>query len=272
MSQAVLVNTISERALFQETPTQEQEHQWLHSQKLESLGLLAGGAAHDLNNLLTATIGYLDITRDLVDTQSEAVESLEAMSGLLDKAADLTRQMLVYCGRMPFRLQWLDLNQLVKENQELLEAYMSKKVILLFDLATPLPPIQAEPSQMQQAIMNLLTNAADAIGDHPGTISIRTSREYLSDIFISNSLPEWQIEEGPYLRLDISDTGCGMDPELTTHIFEPFYSTKGRGRGLGLSAIQDILRTHHSGMKMESQVGQGTTFSLFLPEKASANF
>jgi signal transduction histidine kinase/ActR/RegA family two-component response regulator len=256
---AELERQVGERA------RQELERQMQHAQKLESLGVLAGGIAHDFNNLLTAMLGHMNVAQMKLAPESPAMPHLENLERIIHRAADLTRQMLAYSGKGRFVVRAYDLNHVVREVTHLLEVAIPKKIVLRFDLAQSLPAVEADAAQIQQVIMNLVTNAADAIGDREGTIRLSTSalaldRSYLDQVFHGQNLAT-----GTYVTLEVSDTGCGMTPEVMNRIFEPFFTTKVTGRGLGLSATMGILKGHRAGMRIYSEPGRGTTFKLLFP-------
>ena len=241
------------------------ERQMQHAQKLESLGVLAGGIAHDFNNLLTAMLGHMNVAQMKLAPESPARPHLESLEQIIHRAADLTRQMLAYSGKGRFVVRSYDLNHVVQEVTHLLEVSIPKKIALRFDLAPSLPTVEADAAQIQQVIMNLVTNAADAIGDREGTIRLTTKtllldRSYLDQVFQGQNL-----SPGTYVTLEVSDTGCGMAPEVLARIFEPFFTTKVAGRGLGLSATMGILKGHRAGMRIYSEPGRGTTFKLLFP-------
>lgn len=244
------------------------EAQIQHTQKLESLGVLAGGIAHDFNNILMAILGYADLA--LLDTEpsSPARGSIEEIERAARNAADLTRQMLAYSGRGKFQITKLDLNMVIREMTHLLEISISKKAVIKYDLIRDLPPIEADPSQIRQIIMNLITNASDAIEDTSGVITITTNRmecdrEYLQTAYISD-----QVHEGSYVYMEVADTGCGMDELTLRKLFDPFFTTKFTGRGLGLSAVLGIVRGHGGTVKVYSEEGKGSSFKVLLPAVA----
>jgi signal transduction histidine kinase/CheY-like chemotaxis protein/ABC-type amino acid transport substrate-binding protein len=246
------------------------ERQVQHTQKLESLGVLAGGIAHDFNNLLTAMLGHMNVAQMKLAPGSPALSHLDCLEQIIHRAAELTRQMLAYSGKGRFVVRSYDINQVVQEMTHLLEVSISKKIALRFDLAENLPPVEADAAQIQQVIMNLVTNASDAIGDVPGTIRLVTrcldlDRNYLNQVFQGQNL-----EPGSYVSLEVSDTGCGMTPDVQARIFEPFFTTKVTGRGLGLSATIGILKGHRSGMRIYSEPGRGTTFKLLFPSSLAS--
>jgi PAS domain S-box-containing protein len=241
-------------------------HQMVENQKLESLGVLAGGVAHDFNNLLTVIIGNTSLAR-LESAGSPAnCARLDNVLTASRQAAQLCHSMLAYAGKGSFATQQIDLNQIVTETTRLLELSIAKHVKLEFALAPDLPRNEADPVQIRQVIMNLVTNAAEAMGGKPGTIHLATSVVTLGpDSPGDGSAPTLEAEPGPYVCLEVTDTGEGMDPAMQTRIFEPFYSTKFTGRGLGLPAVLGIVRSHHGTLKVRSTPGRGTIIRVFLP-------
>jgi PAS domain S-box-containing protein len=251
------------------TQRRGEERAQLESQKLESLGVLAGGIAHDFNNLLTAIVGNISLAQLCLPKVSPAWPYLENMERTVQRATNLTRQMLAYSGKGHFMVGPLDLNQAVEELSHLLGVSISKKVALRFQLQPDLPVLMGEASQIQQVVMNLVTNASEAIGDTDGIVSIRTSVKVYSEVDLSRDFPRQLIEPGTFLCLEVSDTGQGMSPEVLNRMFEPFFTTKFTGRGLGLSAMQGIVRGHRGGIRVYSEVGKGTTFKLIFPSGGS---
>ncbi len=247
------------------TPSRKAEEALRQAQKMESLGLLAGGVAHDFNNLLTALTGNLEIAQSILGDQTEAQPFLENMSSTLRRAAELARQMLAYSGRSHLRKEPVDLNQLLEEQARILSVSLSKKVQLRFELAKGLPFIEADPAQVRQVFMNLVTNASEAIGDKEGSITLRTRLDHLGKLPEEETLPGQSMEPGTHVAVEVEDTGCGMSPEVQARIYDPFFTTKPTGRGLGLSAMLGILRSHHAGVRILSVEGKGTTFRVFFP-------
>lgn len=241
------------------------ERQVLHAQKLESLGILAGGFAHDFNNLMTAMMGRLDMAAMDFPDGHKALVHIKIMEDILDRATDLTRQMLAYSGRGRFIVGPTDLSRVAREMATLLSASLSKKIQLDLELPEGLPSVEGDAAQLQQVLLNLVTNASDAIGDQPGRIRIATGMAALDSTDVAGLRAELPSKPGAYVFLEVSDTGCGVAPEFQTRIFEPFFSTKDAGRGLGLSALLGILRAHHGAFGMDSIPGEGTTFRLFFP-------
>jgi PAS domain S-box-containing protein len=234
------------------------------TQKLESLGVLAGGIAHDFNNLLSAMMGNLDLAQVKLPIGSASAPFLANMEGTIVKAAELTRQMLAYSGKGSFVVEPMDLNRLVAELTHLLVVSISKKVKLEYDLAAGLPPIEADLAQVQQVVMNLVTNASEAFGDSGGVITLSTGLRDIHEGELEAAFPGQTLEPGSYVTLKVSDNGCGMEPQVIARIFDPFFSTKGSGRGLGLSAMLGILRGHRAGIAIQSNPGEGSAFQIFF--------
>ena len=247
------------------TERRRQEQAQLQSQKLESLGVLAGGIAHDFNNLLTAILGNISLSQLCLPKLSPAWPYLENMERAVQRATNLTRQMLAYSGKGRFVVEPLDLNQAVEEMSHLLGVSISKKVALRFQLQEGLPVLMGEAVQIQQVVMNLVTNASEAIGDTEGIVSIRTGMQTYGREDLARDFPGQPIDPGAFLTLEVSDTGQGMTSEVQARIFEPFFTTKFTGRGLGLSAMQGIVRGHKGGIRVYSEAGKGSTFKLIFP-------
>jgi signal transduction histidine kinase/CheY-like chemotaxis protein len=255
-----------------EAQRREVEHRIQETQKLESLGILAGGIAHDFNNLLTAILGNASLLRTELPATQQALTSLEQIEAASSRAADLCRQMLAYAGKGRFALQTLDINEVVRDSQSLIRVSVPKRAVLTIDLADDLPPVFADHSQLQQVLMNLMINAAEALGEGEGTITIRTDARHLDAHELAGTVFSPQLIEGPYVVLSVRDTGVGMTPEVLSRIFDPFFSTKFTGRGLGLPAVVGIVRAHHGGLRVYSTPGAGSTFELLLraqPGRAS---
>ena len=220
----------------------------LRSQKLESLGLIAGGVAHDFNNLLATIMGNASLSLDAVSREHPAFRPLSEVVVASQRASDLTQQVLAYSGRAAFQIQPIDISAAVREIGGLLETTISKKIDLTFDLGTDLPTVDADQGQIHQIIMNLVINASDAIGEKPGEIGVTTRRMNTSD-------------QGVCVCLEVRDTGCGMSEATRARIFDPFFTTKPDGRGLGLATVLSIVRNHRGALLVESEVGQGATFA-----------
>ncbi len=241
------------------------EEQLQHTQKLESLGVLAGGIAHDFNNLLMGVLGNADLALMELSPVSPVRGYLQEIEKAGRRAADLCRQMLAYSGKGRFVVQPVSLSDVVQEMAHMLEVSISKKVALRYDFAKALPAVEADVAQLRQIIMNLVINASEAIGDETGVVSVHTGsmqcdRAYLLSGHFGEDLPE-----GTYVFLEVADTGCGMDEETQQRLFDPFFSTKFTGRGLGLSAVLGIVRGHRGAIKVYTEVGKGSTFKVLLP-------
>lgn len=240
------------------------ERAWLH-QKLESLGVMAGGIAHDFNNLLWAISGNAELARDRVPEDSPARLNLDRIEGAAFRAAALARQMLAYAGRAPFVTHALDLSRLLREMGGMVREALPPALTLLWDLEQDLPAIQADGAQLQQAVLNLLANAAEAMGPRGGEVRVRTFRLEVDEAMLRALVPGSALSAGSAVGLEVQDSGPGLEPGQLSRIFDPFYSTRATGRGLGLSAALGIVRAHRGGMAVESRAGQGATFRILLP-------
>ena len=244
------------------TQSRRAEERLREAQKLESLGLLAGGIAHDFNNLLTAILGNLGLAQEQPEASGPYLERMEAAAL---RASDLTRQLLAYSGRGRFAVMPHDLNLVVQEITQLLGVTIPKKARLDFRMSTDLPPVEADSAQLQQVLVNLVANAADAIGEGEGRITIATRRRFVDEADIASRFAGQSISPGEHVVLEVADTGCGMPPEVRERIFDPFFTTKDKGRGLGLSAMLGILRGHRAGLLVQTDPGKGSTFQIFFP-------
>ncbi|HWA25065.1 MAG TPA: transporter substrate-binding domain-containing protein [Lacunisphaera sp.] len=236
----------------------------IESQKLESLGVLAGGIAHDFNNLLTVILANTTFVRTLGASPAENEERLAHIETAARRAADLCRQMLAYAGKGQFIVGRLDVSGLVRETTQLLQVSISKKARLEVTLAPDLPAVEADATQIQQVVMNLVINASDALGDQPGEIRLATFRG--APVAPADGVMHVFTPAGSdCVCLEVGDTGQGMDPRMLARIFEPFFTTKFAGRGLGLAAVLGIVRSSRGTLIVRSAPGHGTTFQLYLP-------
>jgi signal transduction histidine kinase len=229
------------------------EEQLRQAQKLEGLGLLAGGVAHDFNNLLTGILGNASMVLELLSPPEPERSMLEDVIRASESAAELTRQLLAYAGKGKFVIQPVHMSELVREIGQLVRSSIPRQVELKMDLPADLPLIEADPSQMQQLVMNLVINAAEAIGDKTGTVEVTTAVRHLKKA------------PGVYVVLKVRDNGCGMEEATKARIFDPFFTTKFTGRGLGLAAAQGIVRSHTGSIRVTSRPGHGSTFEVCLP-------
>ncbi len=260
---SILAAAIQRRANEQERMSLEAQVQ--QTQKLESLGILAGGIAHDFNNLLLGILGNADLALMELRTESPARQHIEDAVKASQRAAELCGQMLAYSGRGSFVLRPLDLSVLVEEMAHLLEVSISKKVSLSYNFSPRIPPVEADPTQLRQVVMNLIINASDAIGDQVGQIKITTGIVSLDQPTLSKLLVGGDLTAGNYAFLEVADSGCGMDRTTIERIFDPFFTTKFTGRGLGLAAVHGIVRSHHGAIDIKSEPGHGTRFRILLP-------
>lgn len=260
----VTVRDISDRKAAEETQ-HRLEAQLLQTQKLESLGVLAGGIAHDFNNLLLTILGNVDLAVAELSPTAPGRNYLTEIEGAARRAADLCRQMLAYAGKGRFVVQAISLNELIREMDHLLEVSTSKKASLRYHLADQVPAIHADTTQIRQIIMNLVTNASEAIGDHVGTITVSTGTTTLTRADLAACTLGAGLPEGCYAYIEVADTGCGMPPDMLPKVFDPFFSTKFTGRGLGLATVYGLVRSHQGALQLESAPGRGTTFRVLLP-------
>lgn len=239
------------------------------AQKMESLGLLAGGVAHDFNNLLMAISGNAFLAMADLPSESRAAESLRNILNATEMGAGLTRQMLAIAGKVRIQPEAVDVSRLAGNIAQLLRAVVSKSVELRQELTGDLRTVTADPSQIQQVTLNLVRNAADAIAAE-GVIVIRTGQLFATRSYLAECQFGGQQEEGVFVYIEVSDTGFGMAPETIQRIFDPFYTTKVTGRGLGLAAVLAIVQSHKGVLRVISELGQGTTFRILLPADAPA--
>jgi len=244
------------------------ERKLLEAQKLESLGLLAGGVAHDFNNLLTVIQGNAGMLRDATGEPELAQGCLRNIEETCRRAAGLVSQMLAYSGRGRGQVHLLDLNRLIQEIAQLLTVSIPKAITLRYELAVDLPPVSGDPAQLQQVVMNLVTNAAEAIGEAEGFVTLRSGFEVLGETDATGLNLADSLDSGPFVYFEVVDTGSGMDRATMARIFDPFFTTKFTGRGLGLAAMQGIVRGHGGGVEIQSTPGEGTVFRVYLPAQS----
>ncbi len=241
------------------------EKQILQVQKLESLGLLAGGIAHDFNNLLMGIMGNASLTLTEKQLSTSARKSLQQIEQIAARASDLTGQLLAYAGRGRFVVEPLDLAHVIEEMRDLLQLSIPRKVQLNLRLERGIPAIMGDATQIRQVVLNLVVNAAEAIGDATGMITLSVTSRLCDEGALQRTLHPGTLQPGRFLSLQVSDTGCGMTEELQQRVFEPFFTTKFTGRGLGLAAVLGIVRGHQGAIQLFSELGRGTTFDLLFP-------
>jgi signal transduction histidine kinase/CheY-like chemotaxis protein len=241
------------------------EAQLLQARKLESLGVMAGGIAHDFNNLLVGILGNAHLALMDCVPQSPLFEMIAEIETASRRAAELVRELLAYAGKGQFDVRRSDLSALVDEMLKLLRSRIPPNATIVCKLGEQVPWIEADATQIRQVAMNLITNAAESLEGRPGRVTLRTGvmyaeKAHLRECYLTNDLPD-----GEYAYLEVQDTGCGMNRETIQRIFDPFYTTKFSGRGLGLAAVIGIVKAHHGTLDVESDLGRGTTFRVLLP-------
>jgi signal transduction histidine kinase/CheY-like chemotaxis protein len=241
------------------------ERQMLNAQKLESLGVMAGGIAHDYNNLLQSILGNIEMASLKLKADTEPFEFLANATKSGKHAAQLTNMMLTYISKGHIIKKELNLNELVQENSEMLRTAATAAVSIELALSEELPLVMADEAHLQQVVMNLITNAAESIDKHPGLIKLSTGIQRCDQACLNASLLSEKPEPGRFAFLEVSDNGCGMNKDTLDHIFDPFFTTKFTGRGLGMSAVMGIIRGHHGALFVESEPGKGTTFKALFP-------
>jgi PAS domain S-box-containing protein len=246
------------------------EERLRHTQLLEGLGTLAGGIAHDFNNLLTGIMGNTLLALDDIGADSQAAAKLRVALESSRQAAELCRQMLTYSGKARRETAPLGLGDVVLGMADILQASVSKKAQLRFDAQAPAPLVVADASQLRQVVLNLVVNASEALGDRHGSIDVQVGTEWCDEAALHRMLPADPRPPGQYVFLRVRDTGEGMDAATRKRIFEPFYSTKFAGRGLGMATVLGIVRGHHGGIAVASTPGAGTTITVVLPASPQA--
>lgn len=255
---------------------EEFEAQLLHMQKLESLGLLAGGIAHDFNNLLVGVLANANLAREGLPEDAPVQPLLELIERAGQRAADLTRQMLAYSGKGRFLVRPHDVGQLSAEMLDLVRASVPKLVSFAVDLPAGALFVEGDGSQLRQVVMNLLTNAAEAIGSNPGRVVLRIQPTTVGApaLLATGELGafSWVGEPpppGPYVEISVEDTGCGIPAAIRDRVFDPFFSTKRSGRGLGMSALLGIVHGHAGALCLATRVDAGTCFRILLPRSSN---
>jgi PAS domain S-box-containing protein len=240
------------------------ENQLRQVQKMEAVGQLAAGIAHDFNNLLTVVQGHTSLRLATPGLDPEMEESLQSIQGAADRASTLTRQLLSFARKQIMQPKALDLNHLLDQLVQMLERLIGEHIRLTHDFDATLPAVFADGGKLEQVIMNLVVNARDAMPEG-GEIHLSTSLVEVSTQDLAGHAGE--ARPGKFVRLRVRDSGCGMGPSVLEHLFEPFFTTKpvGKGTGMGLATVYGIVNQHHGWIKVDSQVGQGTTFSIYLP-------
>jgi signal transduction histidine kinase/CheY-like chemotaxis protein len=243
----------------------DQERRLLQLQKTESLGVLAGGIAHDFNNLLTTMLGNAGLARNELPAESPLHESLSQIEVAAHRAADLCQQMLAYAGRRPLSESEVNLNELIEQTQRLFQVSISKKTVVHLALAPSPVVVRATGPQLQQVILNLVINAAEAIGDREGRLSLRTAQRDFNHDELRTEFSADALPPGRYALCEVEDSGSGIPPEIRRRIFDPFFTTKATGHGLGLAAVHGVVTSHRGALAVDSTPGRGSTFRFILP-------
>ncbi|MFP6684926.1 MAG: response regulator [Polyangiaceae bacterium] len=255
---------ITERHMAEQEKQRMQE-QLLQAQKLESVGLLASGIAHDFNNLLMSMLGNVSLVRSKLGSTNPVDDHMEMIEVAAKRATELTRQLLAYAGRSPLTQQAVDLNSLVRETHDLLLTAVKQNATVNLDLMSQLPPVRGDRAQLQQVLMNLITNATEAIEHDHGRIDIRTRLLTMPSDEMADTLIGTDTPPGSYVAVEVDDNGRGMDDDTSQRMFDPFFSTKSAGSGLGLAALQGIVRSHSGVLAVDSSPGVGTKIRVLLP-------
>ncbi|MEI6135200.1 MAG: MASE3 domain-containing protein [Desulfomonile sp.] len=261
---SVFFQIITERKRLEEERL-ETERKLLNAQKLESLGIMAGGIAHDFNNQLAVILGNLELGLMDQTLDPETRRSVESAVNAAKRSAELSGQMLVYTGTTFYQPVELDIDELLNKNRDLLNLGFFKHVTLNLESDSAVPPIKGDPHQIQRVIANLVANASEAIGDKDGDVTIRTGVMDCDEVYLSHSRLQEKPGPGRFVFLEVSDTGSGMDPETQRKLFDPFFSTKFWGRGLGMAELIGIVKGHHGAILVDSEVGKGTTVRVLFP-------
>jgi len=251
--------------LVAENEREQMRKQVEHTQRLESLGVLAGGIAHDFNNLLSTIMGNASLAVNHLGEADVVMKHMQRINKACSRAADLCQQMLAYSGHGDVKKESLNLSELVQDMGQLLEVTLSKGIVLDFHLADPIKLMDADIARIQQIVMNLLTNANEAMGDKQGSIRLTTGVMDVNQDFLQGCYANTNMTPGRYVFFEVHDHGCGMDYATSERIFEPFFTTKFTGRGLGMSAVLGIVRAHDGVLKMDSVVGKGTCIRVLFP-------
>ncbi len=270
LSSALLKNSDDEPIgfignLIDITEKERMKQRLFQSQKLESLGVLSSGIAHDFNNLMMAILGNADLALLDLSKSSPVKQYLNDIKKGAKNAAEVSKQLLAYSGKGQFVITKINITKLVDEMLSLIKVSISNKANLHLALQKDLPLVKVDKTQIRQIIMNLLTNASDALEDKPGEIVIRTGTRYCNREFFKNTYLNTMLKPGKYVFLEVTDTGVGMDKETKKRLFDPFFTTKFTGRGLGLAATLGIVKSHEGTIQIETKKGQGSTFRIFLP-------
>ncbi len=256
--------TVIDGLIIEITDRKKLELQFIQAQKMEAIGRLSGGISHDFNNYLTTIIGYGELMAEKLPGRGELRECLEEILKAGKNAADLVRQLLAFSRKQMLSLEIMDINIEIENMKKMFQQLLGEDIFLITHLAPDLNKIRADRTRIQQVIMNLAVNARDAM-PRGGTLSIETANTDLGDAYAREH--DVKLTPGPYVQISVSDTGCGMEPEIKSQIFEPFYTTKPKehGTGLGLSTVYGIVKQMDGYIWVYSEPDKGTTFKIHLP-------
>jgi len=236
----------------------------LETKKNQALKNLAGGIAHNFNNLLTVIVGYAALAQSMVPDDSPLKSMVQEIEAAANIAADIVGQLSLYVQKTPFRPEKVNLSSLIEKLEPRWHGYLHG-IDLKLDLAERLPAIEGDATHLERLVQSLLLNAWEAIGESRGTITVRTQAIEVNPLFLADTFIQEPLPSGDYIWLQVSDTGRGMDDETKAHLFEPFYSTKFTGRGLGLAAARGIAHQHKGAISVSSKPGLGSTFHVVFP-------
>jgi PAS domain S-box-containing protein len=239
-------------------------------QKLDSIGLLAAGIAHDFNNLLVGIMGGASFAVDSLQKDHAAYPMLELVLRSSERAANLTQQLLAYAGKVQIMLEPADISRVTRDACDLVRGSVPSDIKLVVHTANEIPVTKTSAAQVQQVVVNLVMNAVEAIGMKPGTVTVTTAVEKITPAVLQNNVLGYDLPPGPCIVIEVLDVGDGMDAETISQIFDPFFTTKFTGRGLGLAAVQGIIRSLGGGIQVTSAAGRGSTFRVLLPVREHA--
>ena len=259
-----IIHDVTDRKRLEEE-RMEMQHKLLHAQKLESLGVMAGGIAHDFNNLLMAIMGNLEFALTDRGLGAEGKNAIENAIQASERSAELSHQMLIYSGNFFYVPRDLDLGEQANKNNDLLKSVIPKTTTLHFEINEGLPLIRGDEDQIQRVITNLVINSSEAIGENIGDVTIKTGVMDCDESYLGRSRLEEKPEPGEFVFVEVTDNGCGMDAETQHKLFDPFFSTKFWGRGLGMAEVMGVVKGHHGAILVESEVGKGTTVRVLFP-------
>ena len=245
------------------------EDQLRQAEKFESLAIMAGGIAHNFNNILSGSLGYAELAMINLSEDSMTKKSIQKVIASVGRAKDITRQILAYAGGDKFitNMERVNLSRIVREMSEIMEVSLNKKYTIKYDLSDNMPDIEGDVNQLSQILINLVNNAVESMNDKEGNIAVKTGQMECDEIYLKDSLIGQNLLPGIYVYMQVEDTGCGIEEELTYKIFDPFFSTKFTGRGLGLAAVQGIVRSHKGTIKVRSNPEKGTKIKVLFPIK-----